>query len=584
MILHLIRVTNQRDVDQWNFIWNTLTRVTGLRLNPAKTQILLLGGEQHRSDLTLVQQIGVVSSSVTHLGVIHAADHHESSRLTYDALIPKVEKAVNLFINAASHADLLHRSMLIRSLINSQLLHIFRVYPPSKQQLSKLDSLVRSAMWSKKFEGTPYGRVKVARDRVHAPINKGGLDLALPSVSALHAFYGSLTALLKHAVNSTSSMLNVIHQITAKHANAVNLMGSKSMRSCLPWLSKLISSSEDSLERLVELLRAIELDPRTAFRASVWGSAYSQFSSISANRFAEKYPQLLSVYQLLNRPQAKKNTPIELNDSFALLPSNDRIYLQTVISSVKANVKIFSPFRNIRLPALNIFLYAIQVDNSFLKNCDKRFRKNNFNSVPPSYYTRIRDGVDAPRDVAHFCASYSFLKHAKIESMLKSFQFEVLGRTLLSSNKRFIFQQTGNNICPVCPNRVIASSAHIIADCIIPTFFIKIFNSFAPTCPETAKLRLDTVNFEFGFHQPKCVSAEVNEQLQHIFFSIKKLALEAHKEPRLARWTHLVHFAKILTKTRRVAIVRRYAHLPFDTVDRFVDFLINQQEIILLIR
>ena len=302
----VIRVTNQRDVDQWNFIWNTLTRVTGLRLNPAKTQILLLGGEQHRSDLTLVQQIGVVSSSVTHLGVIHAADHHESSRLTYDALIPKVEKAVNLFINAASHADLLHRSMLIRSLINSQLLHIFRVYPPSKQQLSKLDSLVRSAMWSKKFEGTPYGRVKVARDRVHAPINKGGLDLALPSVSALHAFYGSLTALLKHAVNSTSSMLNVIHQITAKHANAVNLMGSKSMRSCLPWLSKLIPSSEDSLERLVELLRAIELDPRTAFRASVWGSAYSQFSSISANRFAEKYPQLLSVYQLLNRPQAKK--------------------------------------------------------------------------------------------------------------------------------------------------------------------------------------------------------------------------------------------------------------------------------------
>ena len=69
--------------------------------------------------------------------------------------------------------------MLVRSLINSQLLHIFRVYPPDCNQLKQLDNLVRKAMWAKKFQGTEYGRVKVSKKRVHAPLSRGGIHLAL---------------------------------------------------------------------------------------------------------------------------------------------------------------------------------------------------------------------------------------------------------------------------------------------------------------------------------------------------------------------------------------------------------------------
>ena len=142
----VLRVASQSDVDEWLYVWGVITEVTGLRVNPSKTQILLIGKDHHQADLELVRQIGVVHDQVTHLGVVHT-DSNESSRdATYSALVPKLRRSVNLFVNAANQADLFHRSMLIRSLINSQMLHIFRVYPPTSEQVGELDTLVRSAL------------------------------------------------------------------------------------------------------------------------------------------------------------------------------------------------------------------------------------------------------------------------------------------------------------------------------------------------------------------------------------------------------------------------------------------------------
>ncbi len=142
----LLRIPSQNDIDQWNLIWGVLTETTGLSLNPTKTQMLQLG-DQCRIDLA--PQIGVITDQVVHLGVVQAVEDGRGSELTYLKLIEKTEKSIASFLNASSSTDLLHKSMLVRSLINSQLLHVFRVYPPDSSQLKKLDKLVSKAMWAK---------------------------------------------------------------------------------------------------------------------------------------------------------------------------------------------------------------------------------------------------------------------------------------------------------------------------------------------------------------------------------------------------------------------------------------------------
>ena len=570
----LLRILSQYDIDQWNFIWEVLTDTTGLRLNPSKTQMLQLG-EQCRTDLA--PQIGVLSDHVTHLGVVQAVDDWRGSELTYANLVEKTKKSISLLLNASSSTDLLHKSMLVRSLINSQLLHIFRVYPPSTIQLKELDNLIRKAMWAKKFQGTEYGRVKVSKKRVHAPLSRGGINLALPSDSAMHAFFGSLVSVIQHGLDQEDSMINTKFNFVNARAERVRHWGSRSIHLDFPWLLELIPLSGDYLRSLEGLLERMESEPRLAHHASLWGSCHSNFSALTIDQFTDAYPEMQSINDIVVPLQRTKRTPVELKPGLQQLAQIDNGFLNSVISSVKNKIKEFPKLkREGRISrSLTLFPYLISYHPSLLKEFHKKITVESFPEIPPSYSTRLAEGIDAPRDPLNFSNAFTFLKKARIESRLKSFQFEVLSRTLPSVRKLNKFQFLPSALCLKCPGSVIASSAHIIADCTIPTYFIKIFNSFASVHVKFAGFKLDTVNFEFGFHQIKLITKDTNEQMQHIFMAVKKVSLESHLDPRFPRWTNLVYYAKILSCVKRILLIRRFAHLNHDIIQQFLDFLID---------
>jgi len=286
---------------------------------------------------------------------------------------------------------------------------------------------------------------------------------------------------------------------------------------------------------------------------------------------------MLSINDIVVPLQRKQRTPVVLKPDLHQLALADIGFLNSVISSVKNKIKEF-PIIKREGPltrSLTLFPYIVNLHPSLLKKFHKKITIESFPSIPPAYYTRLAEGVDAPRDPLNFSKSFSFLKKAGIESRLKSFQFEVLSRTLPSVRKLSKFNFIPSSLCLKCPGQIVASSAHIIADCTIPTYFIKVFNTFSSVHVKLSKFRLDTVNFEFGFHQDKLTTRDTNEQMQHIFFAVKKLALESHLDPRFPRWTLLVYYAKILSCVKRILLIRRFAHLSHDIVQQFLDFLID---------
>ena len=81
-----------------------------------------------------------------------------------------------------------------------------------------MDKLIKSALWSKKYAGTQYGRVKIAADRVCTPLKKGGgVNLACPLTSATQSFFSAFIAILRHCIDFPDSMLDRVLNISGKH-------------------------------------------------------------------------------------------------------------------------------------------------------------------------------------------------------------------------------------------------------------------------------------------------------------------------------------------------------------------------------
>ena len=92
---------------------------------------------------------------------------------TYAKGIEGLKQSIASF-KSLGYSNLLHRKMLFQSIINSKLTHLHRVLVPTPEQIEKIDKLTRSALWTKSFKGHEYGRTKISKKKLEAPLVAGG--------------------------------------------------------------------------------------------------------------------------------------------------------------------------------------------------------------------------------------------------------------------------------------------------------------------------------------------------------------------------------------------------------------------------
>ena len=295
------------------------------------------------------------------------------------------------------------------------------------------------------------------------------------------------------------------------------------------------------------------------------------------------FPGIHTLYDILEPVSPRSCNPINLNSNFSpeiLSLSED--FLVKFHATFKKTHKFLPPLhlgetRNFRAyPLFPIILQKPYI----LKRFYKKHAISKYNKIPPAYQSRINEGVDCPRNPTHFSDAYVFLGRAKIDSALKSFQLELLNRTLPSPRKlvRMGIQQDPR--CVVCPGAPTASSAHTISDCTIPTFFIKFFNKFTQSYPPLARYQLCTVVFEFSFPRLSQFDFSTEEQLHHLFIAVKQFASFAHQEPRFDRWNSLIYYLRILNIAKKIIRTRTFAKLPSNILEHFLDFAIDNFNII----
>ena len=80
---------------EFHHFLHELEGVTGLKVNPTKSEILILFDKPSREQLEILADFGTVKEHVTHLGVVIAKDYKLARKLTYEAGKMAMRKATS---------------------------------------------------------------------------------------------------------------------------------------------------------------------------------------------------------------------------------------------------------------------------------------------------------------------------------------------------------------------------------------------------------------------------------------------------------------------------------------------------------
>ena len=80
---------------EFHQLLHDLEGVTGLKVNPSKSEILILFDKPSREQLEILADFGTVKEHVTHLGVVMAKEYRQARKLTYKAGKTAMKKASN---------------------------------------------------------------------------------------------------------------------------------------------------------------------------------------------------------------------------------------------------------------------------------------------------------------------------------------------------------------------------------------------------------------------------------------------------------------------------------------------------------
>ena len=131
-----------------------------------------------------------------------------------------------------------------------------------------------------------------------------------------------------------------------------------------------------------------------------------------------------------------------------------------------------------------------------------------------------------------------------------------------------------SNLCPSCPIQI-SDTGHAVTDCKIPTWFLRYFSRFSRENHKLYRYTVQETIYEFSIPRPKILSAQFEEQVQHIFIAVKEFSLNAQFHPRFHIWNDFVIYAKILNIVKRIYRVRMFSYLPYDLISDFIHFLLS---------
>jgi hypothetical protein len=158
------------DMDSIMTLFNTLqefAKITGLKINKEKTEILLLGNTE-LTDLNPEMRL-YVKESIKALGIHICPDKKKMSQLNYDPLIGKIKNIIKFWQNKGITEQ--GKIVIIKTLLTSKLIYAINAIPsPPEEKIKEIEDMLYKFLWDNKPD-------KIKRATLIGKYEDGGLKM-----------------------------------------------------------------------------------------------------------------------------------------------------------------------------------------------------------------------------------------------------------------------------------------------------------------------------------------------------------------------------------------------------------------------
>ena len=162
--------------------YNQYTQVSGLNINIRKTTALCINtSRETMDDFNLM---GIETPLICkHLGIHLGGTIEETMTATMENT--EAKRIKRRILGTTPPTDLLHRSLLINTALVPIYNHIFMAIPFQSEDIKAIHKEILDFLWTKQRDGeTVQKRRLVAKDRISASFNRGGLQVPHPAETA----------------------------------------------------------------------------------------------------------------------------------------------------------------------------------------------------------------------------------------------------------------------------------------------------------------------------------------------------------------------------------------------------------------
>ena len=435
------------------FLWalDNIALGTGLEINPAKTKILIFG--EHSTEIkTQIGQIGKITDRAKHLGITVTPDYNLTRDYTYAEIYDRVKKASEHYVSRCGGGDIINKKAITVSIVASVAQFAFRALPPKDEMIEKIWKTIIKSLWHYTYEGKVVGRHKVATNRVNIPMENGGLGIATTKAINLRASLGALTANLGYCHDNRNCLLNRITGLSEKIQGFQ--YGSRAIDSLKKTYRAAMPVGSSTMEDIKNIMIQLEDDPKQILRYPLVGGKHASFfNPLSAKDLKEFRTWTVgSVLELEVRGRYYRVHEYKYDESvIGELPVRVQDKIRELITVMRSRVKQMPKIKKLTQARFEPLIWMNKADKRFITRYHKRMEKQKYwNEEPPSFFTRVKDREEVPKNVRVFRSAFTKLKNTKLLCGLKSFQYELLWRTLASKNKLFNMKKVVNNECTKC--------------------------------------------------------------------------------------------------------------------------------------
>ena len=135
---------------------------------------------------------GAVKHRVKHLGIWLTSAEENMKKINFDYLIGRMEKATNRIVKR-NQCFVYTRALLIEAILHSQTNHIIMSLNLTKDHINEIQEIIYKALWKKNNNEDVHieGRHQIVKERTHAPIRVGGLNMRRTKIKAECLYFDS---------------------------------------------------------------------------------------------------------------------------------------------------------------------------------------------------------------------------------------------------------------------------------------------------------------------------------------------------------------------------------------------------------